>query len=610
VSITHVKKRDSHVVPFDKTKITHAIAQAVTAVGAEDPFLPEELSNVVVELLEKEFSSDDPPGIEDIQDFVERALMETGHASTARAYILYREHRRRIRESLRVRHSENAVENYSTTQSPAPHTDTPLVEQGGRDSYAPWDRSRIAKALEVEAELPAEVAEKISASVEERIMDSGIKIISTSLIRALVDNDLFARGLETTLKQQARMGIPRYDLEEILQHESKGLPRIQTTTGNDSLEEVVAGYTLRQYALECIHAGQVADAHAKGQIRLLHLESPNKLFAAALSPQSTHTSALLAHLAVLARYVLGQIRLGLSVQEALPVIKALGDGTTDDWARLLPRVRVQCPFDEQNDRAAWEKILEHLSALPAPEWLRVECISQSPTKLPLEALARARVRVHGEQANPGLLMAAEIPISTQGAQTSNPRVLLESAQEAMAQAGVVMRAACEQRSRFLWNLSQGNHAPGAALFRTPGIAIPSPDSLHSLPCAIFLRTDENIAFDIDWLAHAIERFAAQLGRPLEVFLHPHGGSACSNHAIGPILHKLDSCFAEYMDKESRLQKMKHVRRCTPIYLKELHQAEAVISHVQTARMGRINSFALELQNDNPKPPAYMIADTV
>ena len=100
--IATVRKRDGRDVPFDETKIADAIFKAAQAVGGEDRKLAEELASVVAMFLEREFL-DRPPGIEDIQDVVEKVLIETSHARTAKAYILYREKRARRRESLRVR---------------------------------------------------------------------------------------------------------------------------------------------------------------------------------------------------------------------------------------------------------------------------------------------------------------------------------------------------------------------------------------------------------------------------------------------------------------------------------------------------------------------------
>ena len=96
-----VVKRDGRVVSFDTRKIADAIYQAATAVGGQDRETAGDLAEIVTVYLENHYDNQNPPGIEDIQDLVEKTLIETGHAKTAKAYILYRERRARLRDMLR-----------------------------------------------------------------------------------------------------------------------------------------------------------------------------------------------------------------------------------------------------------------------------------------------------------------------------------------------------------------------------------------------------------------------------------------------------------------------------------------------------------------------------
>ncbi len=96
-TIKFVRKRDGRVVPFDKSKIATAIWKAEKAVGGRDRSLAEKLADRVVQHLERKFK-DKIPTVEEIQDIVERVLIESGRARTAKAYILYRQKRTEIRE--------------------------------------------------------------------------------------------------------------------------------------------------------------------------------------------------------------------------------------------------------------------------------------------------------------------------------------------------------------------------------------------------------------------------------------------------------------------------------------------------------------------------------
>ncbi len=100
--ITKIKKRDGRIVDFDQNKITEAIFKAAKASGGENREICQELANQVLSLMEKRFGEGMEPGVEGVQDLVERVLMETGHSITARAYILYREKRKELREAKAV----------------------------------------------------------------------------------------------------------------------------------------------------------------------------------------------------------------------------------------------------------------------------------------------------------------------------------------------------------------------------------------------------------------------------------------------------------------------------------------------------------------------------
>ncbi|MBS4030036.1 MAG: anaerobic ribonucleoside-triphosphate reductase [Clostridiales bacterium] len=93
-----IKKRDGRVVPFDAEKITEAILKAAKAVGGENKKIAENLTAQVITQLSNMGYNGNIPAVEDVQDTVEKILIENGHARTAKAYILYRDRRNRIRE--------------------------------------------------------------------------------------------------------------------------------------------------------------------------------------------------------------------------------------------------------------------------------------------------------------------------------------------------------------------------------------------------------------------------------------------------------------------------------------------------------------------------------
>jgi hypothetical protein len=253
--ITRVRKRDGRLVDFDETKIADAIHKAGCAVGRDDRFLAEELAGVVTLFLEKRFKGT-VPGIEEIQDMVEKVLIETGHAQMAKAYILYRDRRARAREQVSVH---------------AGGPGGPLVGNPGKARVSPWSKARIAEALVREADLDEKVAGKVAASVEAKVFARGVKRITTSVIRALVEAELFERGYPDRVGRQALVGLPRYDIDRLLRGGKEGGWRAM---GPEDLKRTVAEAVLGQYALSEIYSAEVVDAHLEGRLHILDAASP------------------------------------------------------------------------------------------------------------------------------------------------------------------------------------------------------------------------------------------------------------------------------------------------------------------------------------------------
>ncbi len=113
MEIQHIRKRDGSIQPFDITKITSAIAKALAETGEGDLLAAEKVAEVAhrkivamcVQAGTAEPGSplankciDGNPAVEEMQDLVEAALMETGYFETAKAYIIYRNERKKLRE--------------------------------------------------------------------------------------------------------------------------------------------------------------------------------------------------------------------------------------------------------------------------------------------------------------------------------------------------------------------------------------------------------------------------------------------------------------------------------------------------------------------------------
>jgi ribonucleoside-diphosphate reductase alpha chain len=95
-TVSKIRKRDGTVVAFDARKIEDAINKALVATRTGSRKLASELTVEVVERIKVAFSHG-IPGVENVQDIVEKVLMAKGYHDVAKAYILYREQRADIR---------------------------------------------------------------------------------------------------------------------------------------------------------------------------------------------------------------------------------------------------------------------------------------------------------------------------------------------------------------------------------------------------------------------------------------------------------------------------------------------------------------------------------
>jgi anaerobic ribonucleoside-triphosphate reductase len=108
----YVRKRDGKLEPFDQERITKAIWKAAKAVGGKNREQAKFISDEVLAELRSRFGEDGCPTVEEIQDLVEKRLIENGRAQTAKAYILYRKQHQDLRELAALLSSADLVDQY------------------------------------------------------------------------------------------------------------------------------------------------------------------------------------------------------------------------------------------------------------------------------------------------------------------------------------------------------------------------------------------------------------------------------------------------------------------------------------------------------------------
>jgi len=145
-------------------------------------------------------------------------------------------------------------------------TDLTLFVRTSEEDVARWDRSRIVDALLRETGIDLETAEKISRDVERQIVSSGISLLTTALVRELVDAKLVERGLVEASRLHARLGFPLYDVRQLISLQNKENANIPH--GPEGTNLVLAEGIKREFALREVFSADVASAHVAGDIHL------------------------------------------------------------------------------------------------------------------------------------------------------------------------------------------------------------------------------------------------------------------------------------------------------------------------------------------------------
>ncbi len=175
--IEQVVKRDGRVVPFRRDKITHAVFSAAVAVGGHDREAAERVTDDVIARLEARRNVSTYPTVEEVQDLVEKCLIEGGHARTAKAYIIYRyEHslKREGRDSLTYSSDNIPYRKLWQALSWAVDNECTSVEQIGG-----WiDSGRFGELVRVCEDFYASELDNAAARILERIEDVKIVIVS------------------------------------------------------------------------------------------------------------------------------------------------------------------------------------------------------------------------------------------------------------------------------------------------------------------------------------------------------------------------------------------------------------------------------------------------
>jgi len=145
-------------------------------------------------------------------------------------------------------------------------TEIAMFVRTSSEEVVRWSRERIVNALIKETDIDADTAEQIGLEVEEQILRSSIKVVTAPLVRELVNSKLVEHGLEEARRYHTRLGVPLYDVNELILHPNK--ENANVPHGPEGTNLTLAESIKKEYALLTVFSQAVADAHLSGDIHL------------------------------------------------------------------------------------------------------------------------------------------------------------------------------------------------------------------------------------------------------------------------------------------------------------------------------------------------------
>ncbi|MFH1541574.1 MAG: anaerobic ribonucleoside-triphosphate reductase [bacterium] len=145
-------------------------------------------------------------------------------------------------------------------------TDLAMFVRTSSDNIVGWDKERIIIALIKETNLDRAMAETISNEVEEQIAHLKLRTVTAPLIRELVDVKLLEHGLEEARRRHTRLGLPLFDVKEIILSQNK--ENANVPHGPEATNLTLAEGIKKEFALLHVFTQDIADAHMRGDMHL------------------------------------------------------------------------------------------------------------------------------------------------------------------------------------------------------------------------------------------------------------------------------------------------------------------------------------------------------
>lgn len=247
--IAKVIKRDGRSDAFDAHKIADSIERAGTESQEVDWNTSCSLASAVVLYIADATDPQASVGAERVHEAVARVLREMGYDRTARCYLRYRDVR------LRLHSSERAL-----------GEGLPIEE---------WDWDQTAAELVRDAALDSEAARAVVCESERRLRAGGFSVLTAPLVREILSAIARERGLEGLQQTFGQIEISQAEVARILSAPSEGAPNVAPDPEGSGT--VLAARMKQAFALASVYSPAVSEAHARGDIYLHDLGTPDRL---------------------------------------------------------------------------------------------------------------------------------------------------------------------------------------------------------------------------------------------------------------------------------------------------------------------------------------------
>jgi ribonucleoside-triphosphate reductase (formate) len=272
-----VLKKNGQSQNFDKNKIVNAIIKS-----RSKKTLPIEKIEQIADSIERELLSKNSFNIisKDIGELILKQLKIADPIAYIRFASVFKEY-------TDVSNFETDIKELKvkrTINTSKDTTDLYLQVTSNSEEINDWDREKIVQALLKETTLSEWQARDISKEVEKKLFSSKISLVNTTLVREIVNNELFQRGFNEQLNTQKILGMPSYNILQVIMSKNKDNANIKTNNP-EAINLAIAGNVLKQFALSNVFSKEVANAHLKGAIHLHNLDYITRVYCGAHSPE-------------------------------------------------------------------------------------------------------------------------------------------------------------------------------------------------------------------------------------------------------------------------------------------------------------------------------------